>query len=306
MARGRFGKLLSDEELLKVVEQPSRYGAASDRERLVTQEREAEGSSNVVPATLDIAAITELPSLFQPRGESLTMWPGKSDDHIRVLSRDPKRGITLDPVLVVAFGNEWFLVDGHHRIRAYRIAKWNKPIPVEVLSTTLTGTERVAIAEAESTARNRKNHLNLSELEKADVAWRMVVTNTTLSKRDTAELCGVSESTIGKMRRVKRELIELGELPEGLEATPWRSAVYQASQRTVVEGADSSIFEQAQRRNVARALARVLKLRVPTSLLLDVLEDGRPGITQELEEAIQDKKEMLERMERMDSHSLDI
>ena len=214
-----------------------------------------------------------------------------------------KAGNTLDAISVISFGHEWFLVDGHHRLMAYRKVAWAELIPVEVIATSLSGLERVAFAERESTSRNSKNRLNMSEPEKADAAWRAVVVRDDLSKRDTAKLYSVSPSTVANMRKVKLALLE-GQLEQSdLEDMGWRRAAWEASRRTTNTDIDGSMIDDAKRRLVARALVSVLKMRVPASLILEVLEDGRAGFTSELEKAIQASKQQ---QEARDNPKLDI
>src|SRR4051812_3249355 len=55
-----------------------------------------------------------------------------SDDHVRYLVAQLKSGEPLKAVLVTAVGQEFYLVEGHHRMEAYHTVKWKKPIPVEV------------------------------------------------------------------------------------------------------------------------------------------------------------------------------
>ena len=186
---------------------------------------------------------------------------------------------------------------------AYRKVAWAELIPVEVIATSLSGLERVAFAERESTSRNSKNRLNMSEPEKADAAWRAVVVRDDLSKRDTAKLYSVSPSTVANMRKVKLALLE-GQLEQSdLEDMGWRRAAWEASRRTTNTDIDGSMIDDAKRRLVARALVSVLKMRVPASLILEVLEDGRAGFTSELEKAIQASKQQ---QEARDNPKLDI
>jgi len=41
-------------------------------------------------------------------------------------------GPSLDPLLVFPAGSRYFVIEGHHRLAAYKAVKWDEPIPVEV------------------------------------------------------------------------------------------------------------------------------------------------------------------------------
>jgi hypothetical protein len=95
------------------------------------------------PNALPIDAIKQSPALFQVRYDSIAFAPGHSEKHILNLGGFAAKGQALDPVKVVAFGTNWFLVDGHHRLEAYRRAGWKLPVPVEALQSDLRGRDRV-------------------------------------------------------------------------------------------------------------------------------------------------------------------
>ena len=89
--------------------------------------------------------------------------------HIRELARtieDKKR--PLDPILVTAVGKKFYVVDGHHRLEAYRLAKWRKEIPVRYFEGNLKE------AQEEAWRRNYKNKLPMRHADKLEAAWRSV------------------------------------------------------------------------------------------------------------------------------------
>ena len=52
--------------------------------------------------------------------------------HIRELARTiSDKQKPLDRLLVTAIGQRFYVIDGHHRLEAYRLAKWRREIPVE-------------------------------------------------------------------------------------------------------------------------------------------------------------------------------
>ena len=99
----------------------------------------------------------------------------------------------LDPILVVPRGAGFVVIDGHHRLEAYREAGWDRPIPVEIFQGTL------AEAELEALRRNIKDKLPMTQEDKLEAAWRLVL-GQRLSKAKINELTSVSNGTIGNMR----------------------------------------------------------------------------------------------------------
>ena len=242
------------------------------------------------PAALPIDGIKQSPAVFQVRREGLLLRPGQSAKHVETLAKVAKGGQPLDPVTIVAFGNECFLVDGHHRIGAYRLAKWNGDVPVAALQSDLSGLARVLWAAQASLSENRKDRLNITEADKQDAAWRAVVQDYG-SKQKTARDHGVSESQIANMRKVKQDLLELG--GEGIASMTcygWRRAGYELRRRKDNGGPPNFDYQDRLRRELAKRLKPILDMRPSAETLLDLLELARPGITIELESAIIEAK----------------
>lgn len=130
----------------------------------------------------------------------------ESGDHVRnlvtaLVANSEKK---LDPILVWWSGKEWKLIDGHHRMKAYRAALKEKRIksnliPVEVFEGSLEE------AWVESIRSNAKNKLPVSQDDKFNRAWRMVVMNIG-SKSTQSASCAVGERTIANMRVRLKEL----------------------------------------------------------------------------------------------------
>lgn len=240
------------------------------------------------PKELPLASIREEPDVFQIRQDSLVYAPGGSEAHIRKLAAIVRQGQALDPVKVVAFGDAWFLVDGHHRLEAYRKAKWTRPVPVDAAHSPLEGLERVLWAEGVGAAENKKDRLNVSVADKASAAWRSVVQGSG-SKAETARTFGVSERNVATMRVVKKRLSDAGFKPAELVSFGWNRALFEAK-RLDGEGAGDFDAREARKRLLAKNLVKALKLRPPAEVLLEVLEEMQPGISIELEAAIANAK----------------
>lgn len=274
------------------LEAPFRKGAKYSRTSLLARDKETGELLNETPTTLDLAQIKESEEVFQQRGNSLTFAPGHSEEHIRYLSKCLGSGVKLDPVSVVAFGNQWYLVDGHHRLEAYRRQGITTSIPVKALQSDLRGTERIGWAVDQSLAENRKNRLNLTTSDRLDAAWRLTLADTERSKKEVANHCGVGTSTIAGMRSSARKLREAGFSDVELEDWPWRRASFELIRLDREDDDTTFEYQDAQRRKLAKQLTKPLASRAASAmLLLEVMEELRPGISIELETVIQMKRE---------------
>jgi hypothetical protein len=231
------------------------------------------------PVSLPREDIRQMPSVLQPRFDSIAYAPGRSEGHIAELARIAKGGVELDPVTIVAFGNGWYLVDGHHRLAAYEAAGWERPIPVRVLQSDIRGEDRVHWAVHQSVVDNKKSRLNMSNGDKLDNAWLSVATGSSMSKAETARTFGVSDSTVASMRKAKADLEEAGGDPQRMFG--WRMA--QTELRRLAgddAGRGGSDFRERQRREAAKRLKGIMEMRLAPRELADALEAYSPGLVE--------------------------
>ena len=171
-------------------------------EALESEEKQGKKAPVIRGRSLPLSKIIEIPIVFQPRDMNTDVV--NRDRHIQTLItaiyNSPQN--RLEPVTVWWSGQRWVLVDGHHRLAAYReVKKQGKikrlpPIPVEVLE----GNYLVAIAESKD--RNSRDKRPMSREDKSNSAWQMVaIDKPEYSKRLIARACGVSVPTVGRMRK---------------------------------------------------------------------------------------------------------
>lgn len=147
------------------------------------------------PETLPGNLIKQRPDIFQPRCKRLDKL------HVEELSKIIERRTTLDPVLVYPLGDEFLLIDGHHRMAAYKKARCFDEIPIEVFSGSL---KEAVLA---SGLLNGRTRLAMTKTERMDYAWRLVRMKA-YSKAQVCEAASVSDGQVAKMRRVLKRLGE--------------------------------------------------------------------------------------------------
>ncbi|MBO6717070.1 MAG: ParB N-terminal domain-containing protein [Rhizobiaceae bacterium] len=217
--------------------------------------RETLQEAATAPGDLEALApgdIKRMVAVFQPR--SLEGRLAEDDQHVATLvdaignAKSPR---FLDPILVWWSGVHWYVVDGFHRLLAYRKAGVNQPVPVAVFSGSLEEAVEAAAAA------NSKDKLPMTKKDKNNMAWRLTLFFEGRSKRQVARSCAVSERNVANMRKARRELLERGEKLENIPEE-WDDA------RRFWQGIDfpeNHDFDAARQRKVermAKALSRAL------------------------------------------------
>lgn len=151
------------------------------------------------PASLTLSDITLAIAVFQIRcgfdGSGVA-------DHRQV--HDLRRALSsgpLDPVLVYRAGGKNYLVDGHHRIAAYRMLGGNPEVPVRWIEGGLGAAIKASVSE------NSKTHLNLGQGERLAACWRLVRLGA-MTKAEIQKAAGVSDSTVSRQRRLLAQFKE--------------------------------------------------------------------------------------------------
>jgi hypothetical protein len=189
------------------------------------------------PKRLPLKSILVASEAFQPR--LMDEDRRASENHIRDLASALERGDKLPPLLVTPVGQEFYLVDGHHRLGAYRAIGWEKTIPVEVFMGS------VREARDTSIILNSKNKLPMTEASKFENAWKLVQAGTeTYSKAQIAKITSVPLRTIGNMRKV------WASHQRKVEGLPWskaRSYQRMTDQEVQTDWRDQKIEKLAKR-----------------------------------------------------------
>lgn len=168
-----------------------------------------------------VSDIETMPTVFQPR-EFLTNTGASDTKHIKDLVKllgDKDGGEDLDPILVLPLGYKAVVLDGHHRLEAYK-QLGKKEISVKVFD----GHPKEALLA--SAKENSKVRLQMSSAQRSQAAWELVSLFNKEGERFTREAIigatGVGRGTVRTMRAVLKELLEDG----GPIDREWRFAKY--------------------------------------------------------------------------------
>ncbi|WP_292682509.1 hypothetical protein [Mesorhizobium sp.] len=208
-------------------------------------------SSEGDPEVLDLEDLRTIESVFQPR--DLAYREGEDEAHLQVLTKaagTPEKPTYLEAITVWWGGDNWYILDGHHRRIAYERAKIVKNIPVRAF----TGSLDEAMAEAVSL--NSKDKMPMRLPEKMNKAWQLVVC-TELKKSQIVTACSVADGSVAAMRRVKRELATLGRtIAQMLEMT-WEEARLESQGKTKPK-VDHDTALEMRARGYATSLAKAV------------------------------------------------
>lgn len=175
------------------------------------QAQQATAKLNDEPNRLPLSQLVELPKVFQIRSAEV------DDRHVSDLLKALNIHGALDPIVVWRCGGRNFVVDGHHRIAAYRVWRKSKELPVVFFK----GTVDEAIEHAEAV--NGKASLGITYEERSNYAWKLVVHAELLGKLSKAQLVRRANIAKGTIDNMRAALAVLGERAVSLPG--WRDAM---------------------------------------------------------------------------------
>ncbi|PST29754.1 hypothetical protein C7U62_01310, partial [Mesorhizobium loti] len=167
------------------------------------------------PARLPWSSIIEIPSVFQVRGEHT------DERHATALFDVLKRENDLRPVTVWRCGEGAVLLDGHHRLHAYKRMQGRSRVAEGVPVVWFRGNLDDAIKAAAEA--NNEVKLPLNTHQRMNLGWRLVVLDR-YSKKETAKMAGISERTVANMRTVRKTLELSGVGRDELPLNWWRAS----------------------------------------------------------------------------------
>lgn len=176
---------------------------------------------------LSMDAIMFATEVFQPRDINAA-WLA-TDSHVKALVEAVKtaEGNAFDPVTVWWSGLHWYVIDGHHRMMAYRRAKKEDEklpldtIPVDVFDGSLDEAIR------QSAVLNSKDKLPMTRADKLERAWKLVCLGNGWTGEDIVSATTVSLRTVATMRKERKGLLAQGK-DDPLEVT-WADVLSKVS-----------------------------------------------------------------------------
>jgi hypothetical protein len=180
---------------------------------------------------LPLRDIHEEPLVFQLRQDGPTGSLPKSEAHVRALGRaisTAKGQLPGDRIAVWWSGSRWIVVDGHHRLDAYR--RWARSggkrydavrLDVEAVPGNLNDALKRTASE------NSKARLQMTKAERLGRAWLLVIRGAEGSVRHLAGITGASKSTVGNMYPVRDTLRARGMTDHDMMERGWE-ACYRA------------------------------------------------------------------------------
>lgn len=176
-------KSRASRRVLNQVEKNEALTKLRHRRRDYAMTPRSEGISEVFVAKVN--AIRTLPEVFQPRELSLS--------HVDTLTETLSSSFDLDPIIVLREKKYWLVIDGHHRLAAYRRAN-RKEVPCrEFLGN-------IAAALLATTRDNAKDTLNMTKREKCERAWTLLIEQGNgMDHWQIAKATGVSKRTVDTM-----------------------------------------------------------------------------------------------------------
>lgn len=201
------------------------------------------GSSAGKPDVLPLSAITIHDAVFQPRA--------MSDHHVHGLAKIIKSQGKVAPVVVWPAGDLLILIDGHHRIEAYKKAEKTAAIPVEYFEGTADD------ALAKSGELNSPLRLPMTTEEKQNFAWRMETLGN-YSLNEIVQKSGISKAQVARMRAVRRKLDNLAQC-----FGTWRAARKHAEEPQEEGGSEE--WKERQAEAYADKLAKAFGNKLSTN-----------------------------------------
>ncbi|SPP65227.1 ParB/RepB/Spo0J family partition protein [Nitrospira lenta] len=235
---------------------------------------------------LPIEEVRTLEAVFQPRQLEDAAASGR---HLGELLRVLRDHAALDPIAVMKIGGDWYCIDGHYRLEAYRqereAGSRRSHLPVKVFSGTLEEALRASIEV------NAPDKLNLTKEDKLEAAWRLVV----LGQDSVAQISHTSTIAERTVQRMRRGLEQARTLHPSQPFETWTWAKVKDLLRGELKEVQTA-WQDAKAGEWAKQLARTFKglpsehPRVFAKALLRYNAETAKAIAEEIHQATQQGK----------------
>ncbi|MEP2891265.1 hypothetical protein [Tateyamaria sp.] len=187
--------------------------------------QEAENGADPKPKTpreLKLGVLETVPEVFQVRHELVSMT--RFGEQVGELFKRIRQGKKLDPMTVWWSGERWIVIEGHHRLTAYREHARETHTPegkYRVDVAVFKGTPKEAEKKAGDDNTKARNQMTSAEIQ--EWTWRLLVTGTETSPTALVELTSVSRQQVYRMVDAIKALTQRGmAFEEMMELGWWR------------------------------------------------------------------------------------
>jgi hypothetical protein len=262
------------------------------------------GGKNYLGLTvsLPVKKVMTAPMVFQARFVSGGTGGDVDTDHASKLKTRLEVAKELDPILVLPVGSKCIVIDGHHRLEAYK-SSGRENIPALVYAFDPYK------AYAEAMQENQKIRAQVDPSERSQRAWVMIKESLKhepkkYSHGQITEATSASARQLGKMAKTYRSFIEANQdIPES-----WFKAIKGVNQggSDDYEYSDSKLDEDAMKlavklRKVVPKLDTSYKRQVLARALTDLSPKAITEVTIHLLELCWDEPEMQDHIELLTS-----
>lgn len=252
---------------------------------------------------IPINKLEVIPDVFQPRFVGDDPEGVQSKDHVFALTKRLQREGSLDPLLVLPVGDRAIVIDGHHRLEAYKKVKLGK-----VKAHIFDGNAHAA--KLASATENQKARLQMSGQERTQSAWNLVKaglisespTRWVYSENQIIQATNASDGTIKSMRTIFKQYKSKGmEVPDS-----WITA-RTGEMEGVERDWDAELAKQidAYRKILLKYLPKLTTSRKREAFAL-ALVSFSPQSTQEILRHILDTDEGKEALEAIEAEAEDL
>lgn len=194
----------------------------------------------------------------------------------------------LDPVTILRVGGRSILIDGHHRLAAYKTAR-RTDIPVQYFTK---GGPATALLNCG--AENQKTKLTMTALDRSQWAWELVKAKR-YSKAEESRASGASERTIATMRSALKRMEADGEpVPE-----QWRGVIAKEYQDGDGKKAQEQAREWAAGLSQLVGPSKTFKTLGKKQMLAEALMLWSPRIAEELVMLMAEEFDLTAKVEEM-------
>lgn len=230
---------------------------------------------------IKLSELTFEETVFQPR-ISTPDWQVRN--HIKRLRQAIQRNESnrLERAKVFWTGSRWVVLDGHHRVLAYRQEQEGKSIDISIPVEVFSGSVEDALLEC--SADNHRDRLNMTHADKLERAWKLVK----LGPYKVNQICsatGASPSTVKRMRAALRSPAAYDLSEEEIRIFDWQD-ISGRSSKSRVNPDELERVSQYMTNQIRKALGP--KAEMHPDLVIHSILNAYPRVAEQMLDAMSD------------------